>query len=128
MLGHVCHDVLKAMALYLVVMKDRVMKHKERPCEPGIMSKSTRTQRKSKEGVELGTTEPVERVYTNVVWSIMILLLGEAKYFIIVDAYSGFPMGRFPAKENGVGNAVINMIQKTENLFNNKIESLSCIH
>lgn len=55
-----------------------------------------------------------------------ILSLGGAKYFVsTLDEYSSYSFLCFLAEKNEAGEEAIDMIQKLENVFNEKIEMLS---
>lgn len=128
-MGQCSQNLLKATLPHVKGMNEKYIKHETSDCEPCQLGKSTKAPRKSREGQDLGATRPVERVYTDVVGPMNYLSVGKAKYFFtLLDEYSGYSMVHFSCKKNETGNEIIEMIQEIENLFNSKIETLSCIY
>lgn len=78
---------------------------------------------------ETVTTQPVQRVYTEVVVPMKTYSLGGAKYFVTLsDEYSGYAMVRFISRKSKNAEAVGDMATQIENLFSKKISKLSCLN
>lgn len=78
---------------------------------------------------ETVATQPVLRVYTDVVGPLNSCFLGGAKYFVtLFDEYSGYAMVRFISRKSKTAEAVRDTVTQMGNLFSRKLSKLSSLN
>lgn len=93
------------------------------PCKECIIGKSCRQQRKARSNDDIdAATNPLDRVYTDVVGSIRNPSLSGSQYFVTLhDDCSGFSLIRFLRRKSKASEAVQEMVKEIQNLFNTNV-------